>query len=586
MKKRTLALPLIILVLLSLACSLTAPAAEPTAAPVEEQPTAAPVEPTAEPAVEPTVEESGGSGGDVITSLADAKKGVIRIVVQGAYEYPDFPASLEESYTGTGFIIDPKGIAVTNNHVVTGAATIEVYFADDDEPRRAKLVAASECSDLAIIDIAGDEYPYFEWFTDPLELGTEVYSLGYPLGDPEFSQHKGAISKKRATVQSNWTDAEAVVEHDALINPGNSGGPLVTNDGKVVGVNYASLDDANQYYAITYAEAKPILDDLISGTDVLSVGLNGEAFANEDLSGIWVYSVKSGSPADKLGMKSGDILLEMEGISLAKEGTLSEYCNVLRTHNSDDVLGVKVLRYKTGEVLEGQLNGRDLEVTGTFDSGNSGSNNANDSGSAGGGTFTEDFQGDLTNWSEFVLAGNSAKKYTTVESTGLRFEIPSTETYVYGEYVPGKYQDVYIETEFETLGPGQNGVALFCRGSDKGFYELRVSTAGATGSSFQLFRYDFNLRSQGRNPYVNLLGGYDRLRTVDLVSGIYKTNKIGLLCEGQNIRVFINGVEQVKAKNEYWTDNTLADGTIGIGAMSFSQGVVKVDFYNVSVEEQ
>ncbi len=585
MKKRKLFLPLVVLVLLSLACSLGTPNAEPTAAPVEEQPTAISAEPTAE---EVATEESAPTDGEVINSLADAKKGVIRIVVQGAYEYPDFPASLEESYTGTGFIIDPKGIAVTNNHVVTGAATIEVYFADDDEPRRAKLIAASECSDLAIIDIAGDGYPYFEWYTDPIELGTEVYSLGYPLGDPEFSQHKGAVSKKRATIESNWTDAESLVEHDALINPGNSGGPLVTSDGKVIGVNYASLADANQYYAITYAEAQPILDDLVNGTDVLSLGLNGEAFANEDLSGIWVYSVKSGSPADALGMKSGDILYEMEGISLAKEGTLSEYCNVLRTHNNDDVLGVKVLRYKTGEVLEGQINGRELDVTGTFeaDASSGGSDDSGGSSSASGGSFTEDFQGDLTDWTEFVLAGNSAKTYTTVESTGLRFEVPSTETYVYREFAPVKYQDVYVETEFETLGPGQNGVALFCRGSDKGFYELRVSTAGATGSSFQLFRYDFNLRSQGRNPYVNLLGGYDRLRTVDIVSGIYKTNKIGLLCEGQNIRVFVNGVEQVKAKNEYWTDNTLTEGTVGIGAMSFSQGVVKVDFYSVNVEEQ
>jgi serine protease Do len=98
-----------------------------------------------------------------------------------------------------------------------------------------------------------------------------------------------------------------VIEHDATINPGNSGGPLLDADGKVVGINYSSRN-TDQYYAIGRDLAVKIVDGLDEGQDVESLGINGEAFVGDDFSGIWLYSVESGSPADQAGIEGGDIV--------------------------------------------------------------------------------------------------------------------------------------------------------------------------------------------------------------------------------------------------------------------------------------
>jgi hypothetical protein len=178
---------------------------------------------------------------------------------------------------------------------------------------------------------------------------------------------RGIVSKERADGETNWASVDAVLEHDATINPGNSGGPLVTKDGKVVAVNYATAQTTNQYFAIARAEALKIIDQLRAGQDVDSIGVNGEAVSDgAGLSGIWVASVKSGSPADRAGVKGGDIILKLEGLVLATDGTMADYCDILRSHDPDDTLGIEVLRLDTEEVLVGQLNGRELELSFSF----------------------------------------------------------------------------------------------------------------------------------------------------------------------------------------------------------------------------
>lgn len=588
MSKRLL-FPFLVVVLIAAACNFGKPEQKSTEPPAPTQIAAPPTEAAVEKPTETaeTRPEASTKEG-AISNLKEAEKAVVRIVTQGSYEYPDFPASLEESFTGSGFIIDPSGLAVTNNHVVTGAALIEVYFNGDPKPRRAKLLGTSECSDLAIIDIDGDGYPFFEWFDQDIERGLEVYSLGYPLGDPELTQHKGAISKKSATNFTSWADVDDVVEHDAQINNGNSGGPLVTEDGKVVGINYSALKSADQYYAITYKVAKPILEEMEKGKDVLSIGMNGEAFMLEDgFSGIWVYSVASGSPADKLGIKSGDVLLEMEGITLAKEGTLKEFCNILRGKDEGDVIGVKVVRYKAGELLEGQLNGRGLEVTGTYDTG-AGTTNNGDNGqttTSTGDYFTEDFSGDFSAWKTWVVAGNPNKEYASVVNNRLKFEMPNPETYAYVENQNYVYGDVYVEAEVETIRGGENAMSVICRGNPQGWYELRVHTVGSQAGTYEVYRYDEQVKAQKRNPYVNLMKNIERLSTMDIAAG-FRINNIGLFCEGSNIHVYINGVEQFLPTKEYITDNTFTEGTVGVGAMSYSKGTVEVDFVRVFTSDQ
>jgi serine protease Do len=261
---------------------------------------------------------------------------------------------------------------VTNNHVVTGSALLQVYVGgDSEEPLNADVLGVSECSDLAVIDIEGDRgYPALDWHGGDISTGLEVYSAGFPLGDPEFTLTRGIVSKARADGETPWSSVDSVIEHDARINAGNSGGPLVDGDGNVVGVNYAGITETDQNFAISRDEALGVIEQLRAGQDVDSIGLNGNALAPAEQGplGIWAASVQSGSLADNAGLKPGDVITHVEGVTLAASGTMQEYCDILRSHNlQEDTLSMRVIRSKTNEVLEGQLNGRALEVVGTLE---------------------------------------------------------------------------------------------------------------------------------------------------------------------------------------------------------------------------
>lgn len=303
-----------------------------------------------------------------IRALDDVRKAVVQIEAQGSFVSPSEGTVFNVAGRGSGFIIDESGIAVTNNHVVTGSALLKVFVNGESRPRNARILGVSECSDLAVIDIDGDGYSFLEWYDGDIKVGLDVFAAGYPLGDPEFTLTRGIISKARADGETSWASVDNVVEHDATINPGNSGGPLVTSDGRVVGVNYAGRSDTEQYFAIARDEALPLIEELRSGKDVTSLGINGEAFAMEDgsLSGIWVWSVKSGSPADKAGVRPGDIVTQLERLVLATDGTMTSYCDILRSRTASDTLQIAVLRSETEQVFEGQINGRELQETVSF----------------------------------------------------------------------------------------------------------------------------------------------------------------------------------------------------------------------------
>ncbi|NJN55829.1 MAG: trypsin-like serine protease [Anaerolineae bacterium] len=302
-----------------------------------------------------------------ISSLEAVKSATIQIEAQGTFVDPEVGTMYNAAGRGSGFIIDPSGIAVTNNHVVTGAALLKVWVGGESEPRNARILGVSECADLAVIDIDGDNYPYMAWYDGAVDVGLDVYAAGFPLGNPEFTLTRGIVSKARAGGETGWASVDDVIEHDATINPGNSGGPLVTADGRLVAVNYAGLSETNQYFAIAQSQALPVIEKLQQGEDYLSIGVNGTAVNDgQGLSGIWVSSVKSGSPADEAGVNGGDIITSLEDLILATDGSMADYCDILRSHDAADKLSIEVLRFSSQEVLEGQLNGRELEQTFSF----------------------------------------------------------------------------------------------------------------------------------------------------------------------------------------------------------------------------
>ncbi len=367
----------VFVLVIGLACNAAQTTVAPTVAPTKEvQPTkevlatqSTTKKPTSTPAA-----ASNASG--AVSTLEDVQKAVIQIEVEGTFVDPTEGWNINVGIRGSGFIIDPSGIAVTNNHVVTGAALIRVWVGgDQSKTYNAKVIGVSECSDLAVIKIDGDNFSYLDWYSGDIKVGMQVYAAGFPLGEPQYTLTDGIVSKSNADGATQWSSVDFVIQHSAKINPGNSGGPLVTKDGKVVGINYASIAQYEQNFAISRDEALARIKDLRAGKNVNSIGVNGLTVSGTindiPIYGVWVRSVASGSAADKARVLPGDIIYQLEGEVLATDGTMKTYCEILKSRNADAVMSMTVIRSSDLTLLEGQLNGRELAVTGVFSGGTS-----------------------------------------------------------------------------------------------------------------------------------------------------------------------------------------------------------------------
>jgi S1-C subfamily serine protease len=561
----------VFVMLVSLACMGPSQATQipPTEAPA--QPT--PVPPT-EPVVEPSATPEPVSG--AVNSLQDVKSAVIQIEATGTFIDPEFGLVLNGAGRGSGFIIDPAGIAVTNNHVVTGSALLKVWIGGESESRNARVLGVSECSDLAVIDIDGDGYPYLDWFSGSIDVGMDIYVAGFPLGDPEFTLTKGVVSKSRANGETSWSSVDSVIEYDATSNPGNSGGPVIDPNGSVMGVHYAGNASTRQAYGISKDIAAGVIEELKSGTDIDTIGVNGQAVGTDDgsLTGVWVSSVKSGSPADRAGVQPGDILTMMENLVLATDGTMSDYCDILRSHQATDTLSIEVLRWANGEVLEGQLNGRALEVSATFDSGNTGDNSGSTSSEtvnpnasvSGDVYYSTEFDGGLGDWVYFLTSGSDDGFVAQNVDGSLKFEIDQQDTWVYFYNDAISMADVRVDTVASNLGRNNNNVSLLCRYSDAGWYEFNIANNGEyTILFFDSAINDYRLLFSGGSTLIKM--GRD-------------VNEYTAVCQGDKLTLGINGVEVRTV-----SDKNLKSGYAGLSVSSFNVTPIDVefDYYVLSV---
>lgn len=303
----------------------------------------------------------------LVTSLSDLESATIRIRTLGSFVDPNEGRIPDTGYSGSGFLIDSSGIAVTNNHVVAGAALIEVFVNEETVPRNARLLGHSECSDIALIEIRGDGHAFLDWSTQETYDGEPVTAAGFPDDSESLVVTQGLVSTYMDphAGEMSWASLAHQIRHDAPIGPGSSGGPLLNAALQVVGVNYAGQEASDMSYAIGTQQVVPMLERLVGGEDIDSIGLNGIAYYHPDLdlTGIWAVSVESGSPADQVGIEPGDIVTKLENVTLASDRTMSVYCDILRSHKPTDVLQIEVLRGNSKQILEGRLNGSPLEAT-------------------------------------------------------------------------------------------------------------------------------------------------------------------------------------------------------------------------------
>jgi len=273
----------------------------------------------------------------------------------------------DEVGIGTGIIYNEDGHAITNAHVVEGAAVVKVQVPGTSRWLSAKVVGLSPCDDLAVIDIAGSGFSAaILGESDDLKLGEEVIALGYPLASDlgtDLTVTRGIVSK----LHTQLDQLEDLIQTDASINPGNSGGPLVNMRGEVVGINTVKVEYSASgrpiqglNFAIGTSFAKETVAQLQWGENLHWVGLNtipntaeiADRFGLSTSEGLLVYAAASGSPADKGGLQPGDVLLKMEGVAVNSKADL---CSILKSHHPDDALKVEILR--GGSILTGEIGG-------------------------------------------------------------------------------------------------------------------------------------------------------------------------------------------------------------------------------------
>ena len=240
--------------------------------------------------------------------------------------FKDFgtPQEKQSSALGSGFIIDEKGIVVTNNHVIDDAEDIVVQV-NGEKKFKAKVIGADPLSDIAVLQIETNEkfIPVNFGNSDKARIGDWVIAIGNPFG-LGGTVTSGIISARNRSI--GLARYEDYIQTDASINQGNSGGPLFNMDGDVIGINTAILGRSGNVgigFAIPSNSAKQVIDQLIEFGETkrgwLGVRIQDvtkEIAEVENLGnprGALVASVAENSPSEKAGVKSGDIILEFDG---------------------------------------------------------------------------------------------------------------------------------------------------------------------------------------------------------------------------------------------------------------------------------
>ncbi len=262
---------------------------------------------------------------------------------------------------GSGVIISPDGYLITNNHVVEGANELTVTLPDKRE-FKGKIVGTDPKTDLAVVKVDASGLPFVRWGdSSKLQVGEYVLAIGNPFGlnSTVTLGIVSALGRGRMGI----TQYEDFIQTDAAINPGNSGGALVNTAGELVGINTAIISQTGGYqgvgFAVPASMARPVLESLIATGKVvrgyLGVAIQdltpdlSKSFGLKQAQGALVSSVAEDSPAERAGIKPGDVITAYQGKPVEDPATLQR--EVTRTPVGTKA-AMKVIR-----------DGRDMELT-------------------------------------------------------------------------------------------------------------------------------------------------------------------------------------------------------------------------------
>jgi putative serine protease PepD len=252
---------------------------------------------------------SSANAGRVYAAVAD---GVVAVQVGGG--------------SGTGFVIDKRGTIVTNAHVVGESSQASVRFGDSGETIDAEVLGSDPSTDLAVLRVdpsrVGTLSPLTFADSDAVRVGDEVVAIGHPFG-LDRTATAGIVSGLGREIQSpNGFSIDEVIQTDAAINPGNSGGPLVDGKGRVVGVNSQIATagggggNVGVGFAVPANTVREVVPRLASGQTIERPYLGVSTAAGA--AGAEVQEVTPGGPAQRAGLRSGDVVRSVDGRAVSE----------------------------------------------------------------------------------------------------------------------------------------------------------------------------------------------------------------------------------------------------------------------------
>jgi 2-alkenal reductase len=300
---------------------------------------------------------------DIQTSITQSaqKAGPAVVTVVGTIpgQSTFFGVSPDQTVSGSGFFISTQGYVLTNNHVVEGTSKVSIVLADGTQ-QDAAVVGADPYSDIAVLKTSG-AVPAVALLgnSDLLQPGESVIAIGSPLGDFKNTVTVGVVSATGRSIDTGQGyQIEDLIQTDAAINHGNSGGPLVDLAGEVIGINTMIVRNTGSGdvaeglgFAIPINTARAVAEQIIQKgyfarpyMGIRFQPINPDIASRYNLAaqwGVYITQVVSGSPADKAGLKEGDIIIKLDDTALDETHS---YINTLFTYKAGDPVNLSVMR--------------------------------------------------------------------------------------------------------------------------------------------------------------------------------------------------------------------------------------------------